>query len=240
MTRDFLISLALFAPALWCQTAARAEFEVASVKVSDSEDGGADWNPEHGNFTAENATLKQLIGFAYHFAPSMISGPGWLDSVQFDINAKGKGDAPDSQVRLMMQSLLEDRFHLKVHREKKEGPVYFLAGKSGGLNAQPADTPNPTPFPRVPPGPHAVMRESHLSMAELADALTYLAKRPVFDRTGIEGEYRVMMWWGNSLESDAPDLFTALQEQLGLKLESGRGPVETLIIDSADKIPTEN
>jgi uncharacterized protein (TIGR03435 family) len=239
MTREFLIGLAMFAPALWGQTAARAEFEVASVKVNLSGDGGADWNPEHGNFTAENATLRQLIMFAYHLPGSMISGPGWLDSVRFDIHAKGKGDAPDSQVELMMQSLLAGRFHLKVHRETKEGPVYFLTVMSGGLKAQRADTPHPTPFSELPE-PHPMMRDSHVSMAELAGALTDLIRRPVFDRTGIEGEYRVMVWWGNKLQADAPDLFTALQEQVGLKLESGRGPVETLVVDAADKVPVEN
>ena len=240
MTRDFLVALAMFASALWCQTATRPEFEVASVKVNGSMSGGSQWNPQHGNFTAENASLKQLVGFAYHIPGFLISGPGWLDSARFDINAKGKGDAPDSQVRLMMQSLLADRFHLLAHRETKEGPVYFLSVMSGGLKAQPADTPNPAPYPQLPAGPHAMMQMAHATMAELAVSLTDFAKRLVVDRTGIEGTYRVQVWYGNNPESDAPDLFTALQEQVGLKLESGRGPVETLVVDRADKVPVEN
>jgi len=77
-------------------------------------------------------------------------------------------------------------------------------------------------------------------MADLATVLTDFANRQVIDRTGVQGAYQVMVWYGNNPESDAPDLFTALQEQVGLKLESGRGPVETLVVDAADRVPTEN
>jgi len=239
MTRDFLVALAMFASALWCQTATRPEFEVASVKVNSSMGGMSRWNPEHGNFTAENASLKQLIGFAYHLPGSLISGPGWLDSARFDINAKGKGDAPDSQVRLMLQSLLADRFHLKGHRETKEGAVYFLTVMSGGLKAQPADQPS-APFPKLPPGTRAgVLQDPHTTMAELAQGLTNLAKRPVVDRTGVQGEYRVMVWYGDNPETDAPDLFTALQEQVGVQVKSQKVPVDVLVVDRAE-MPSEN
>jgi uncharacterized protein (TIGR03435 family) len=213
---------------------------VASVKPNLSGGGGSQWNPQHGNFTAENATLKQLIGFAHHLPELTISGPGWLDSARFDINAKGAGDAPDSQVRLMLQALLQDRFHFQAHRETKEMAVYSLVVASGGLKAQPADAPNPAPFPKLPPGPHAVMQMAHASMAELAANLSNFAGRPVQDRTGIQGTFRLMVWYGNNPESDAPDLFTALLEQVGLRLEAGRGPVETLVVDHADKVPTGN
>ena len=239
MTRECLIGLAMFAPALWGQ-AARAEFEVASVKVNASGGGGSQRNTPHGNFTCAGMSLKQLIAFAYHLPELMVSGPGWMDSARFDINAKGKGEAPDSQVRLMLQALLEDRFHLKVHRETKEGAVYFLTVMSGGMKAQPADAPNPAPFPKLPAGPHSLMQNSHATMADLAERLTDLVRRQVVDRTGIQGAYRVRVWYGNNPESDAPDLFTALQEQVGLKLESGRAPVETLVVDAADKVPVEN
>jgi uncharacterized protein (TIGR03435 family) len=218
----------------------KLEFEVASVRANLSGDQEGQFDAQHGNVTAENFDLKELIVYAYHVPERMISGPGWLDSARFDINAKGNGDAPDSQVRLMLQSLLEDRLRLKVHRETKEGSVYFLTVMSGGLKAQRADTPNPAPYPQVPPGPHVLMQNSHATMADLAQTLTNAARRTVIDRTGVQGAYRVRAWWGSNPDSDAPDLFTALQEQLGLKLESGRGPIETLVIDQADKIPTEN
>ena len=215
MTRDFLIGLAMFAPALWCQTPARPEFEVASVKARLSDDQGSRWNPEHGNFTAENTPLKQLIRLAYQVPASSVSGPGWLDSLRYDINAKGHGDAPESQVMLMLQALLADRFHLQLHRETKETAVYFLVVANGGMKMQSADAPNPSD----------------------------LAGRPVVDRTGIPGSFRLRLWYTrytSTSESEGPDIFAAVREQLGLRLEPGRGPVETLIVDRADKVPTEN
>ena len=176
MTRDLLIGVAMLWPAaLWSQQAARPEFEVASVKPNLSGDGMSRWDPVHGNFTAENASLKQLIGFAYHLPTLMISGPGWMESARFDIDAKGKADVPDSQVALMVQALLEDRFHLRAHRETKDGAVYLLEVASGGLKAPRADAP-PTPYPQLPPGPHAMMQMAHTTMAELAANLVNFAR----------------------------------------------------------------
>jgi uncharacterized protein (TIGR03435 family) len=215
-------------------------FEVASVKPHLSDDEGTQWNPQHGNFTAENAPLKRLIGLAYHASAPMISGPEWLDSLRYDINAKGHGDAPESQVMLMLQSLLRDRFHLQVHRETKEMAVYFLLVANGGLKVQSADAPNPMPFPPLPPGPHSLMQRARASLADLAGDLSRPAGRPVLDRTGIEGTFRFRLWYSNNPESEDPDLFAALREQLGLRLEAGRGPVETLVVDHADRVPTEN
>ena len=215
-------------------------FEVASVKPNLSGDPGAQWSPKHGNFTAENAPLKQLIRLAYHVPDSMISGPGWLDSLRYDINAKGTGDAPESQVMLMLQALLEDRFHLQAHRETKEMAVYFLVVANGGLKMQSADATNPTLFPQAPPGAHSVMQMARASLAEIAGSLSRPAGRPVLDRTGIQGTFRLRLWYTNNSESEGPDLFAALREQLGLRLEAGRGPVETLVVDHADKVPTED
>jgi bla regulator protein BlaR1 len=213
-------------------------FEVASVKPNLSGDPGAQLNPEHGNFTAENASLRQLIRLAYHVPDFMISGPAWLDSLRYDINAKGMGDAPQSQVALMLRALLADRFHLQVHRETKEMSVYFLVVAKGGLKLQSADAPDPAPFPNLPPGPHGVMQAARISLADLAGNLSRPAGRPVLDRTGIQGTFRLRLWYTNNSESEGPDLFAALREQLGLRLEPGRGPVETLAVDHADKVPT--
>lgn len=221
-------------------------FQVASVKPNLSGDPGSQWNPRHGNFTAENAPLKQLVGRAYHVQYPLISGPGWLDSMRYDINAKGTGDAPESQVMLMLQALLEDRFHLRVHRETKEMAVYLLVVANGGLKMQSADEPNPTTFPNLPPGPHSVMQMRRASLAEIADGLSGFVGRPVLDRTGIQESFRLRLWYNNNLsytdnsEPEGPDLFAALREQLGLRLEAGRAPVERLVVDQADKVPTEN
>jgi len=230
----------MFLPAaLWCQPAARPEFEVASVKPSDSDGMGPQRDTRNGNLTAEEMSLKQLVSFAYNVPELLISGPGWMDSSRYDIRAKGNGNAPQSQVRLMLQSLLADRFHLQVHRETKEMSLYYLVPTSGGLKAQSADDPKPT-FPKAPEGAPSVLQNWHASMADLAFDLTGLTGRPVTDRTGITGQYRIRLWYARNLGKEGPDVFAALQEECGLKLESGRGPVETLIVDHADKVPTEN
>jgi uncharacterized protein (TIGR03435 family) len=210
------------------------------VKPHLSDDQGSDWKPEHGNFTAENAPLKQLIRLAYQVPASRVSGPDWLDSLRYDINAKGHGDAPESQVMQMLQALLAERFHLQLHRETKEMAVYLLVVANGGMKMQSADAPNPTPFPNLPPGPHSVMQMRRASLADLAGALTRPAGRPVLDRTGVQGTFRLRLWYASNSESEDPDLFAAVREQLGLRLEPGRGPVETLVVDHADKVPTED
>jgi uncharacterized protein (TIGR03435 family) len=217
-------------------TSAAQEFEVASVKPNPSGGGISVLVPGHGNLMVSNATLKHLIGYAYHLAEGMISGPSWLDSARFDIFAKGKGNEPDSEVQLMTQSLLAQRFGLRSHRETKDGPVYFLVPTNGGLKAPPET--DRRPFNAPPPGPHLNMRMD-APLDEFAAILTNFAGRPVIDQTGITGKFNLALWWGKDPDTD-PDIFSALQEQLGLKLKAGRSQVEVLVIDYVEKEPTAN
>jgi uncharacterized protein (TIGR03435 family) len=223
-------------------TSAAQEFDVASVKPNPSGGGISVLVPGHGNLMVSNATLKHLIGYAYHLAEGMISGPSWLDSARFDIFAKGKGNEPDSEVQLMTQSLLAQRFGLRSHRETKDGPVYFLVPTNGGLKAPPLNTSNPRtnlrPSPALPPGPHWSMGVD-ASMEEFGAVLTNYVGRPVLDQTGIAGKFHLALWWGKDPDTD-PDIFSALQEQLGLKLKAGRSQVEVLVIDHVEKEPTAN
>jgi len=225
------------------QSATRTpSFEVASVKPTsvkpDPSGGGISiLVPGHGSLRAINTTLRHLFSFAYHLPEQLISAPSWLDSTRFDIFAKGNSDVPDSEIRLMTQSLLAQRFGLQAHHETKEGQVYFLVPARGGLRAPPASAPNPRPYPARPPGPHWTMG-MEAPLEEFAAILTNYAGRPVIDHTGINGKFDLRLWWGRDPDTD-PDIFSALQEQLGLKLESGRAPVETLIVDHVEK-PTEN
>jgi uncharacterized protein (TIGR03435 family) len=239
MTRDLLVGVAMFLPAaLWCQSAARPEFEVASVKPSPCL-GHYQLGPQHGSFTCENAPLQRLIGDAYHLSPLLVSGPAWLDSVCVDIDAKGKGGAPDSEVRLMLQSLLADRFGLQTHKETKEMSVYFLEVATGGLKAKVFDPSAPVEPIRPVPGSPAMMSVNG-TLPLFAMNLSRAVGRPVIDHTGIPGTFHLLVAYDTRENAEGPDLFAALREQLGLKLESGRGPVETLIVDHADKVPTEN
>ncbi len=224
-------------------TEKRAEFEVASVKPSATEDGSftVDYRPG-GRFSARNATVKVLLQDSYALQDYQISGgPGWFTSAGFDIQARAAADAGElssEQVRQMLQALLADRFHLAVHRETRQLPVYDLVVGKTGPRLQAASV-----------GPSKTMLgqliAKKMNMTTLASILSFDVKRPVRDETALKGEFAFTLEWTPGLgESDAgassrPSLFTAVQEQLGLKLESAKGPVEVVVIDRLEK-PSEN
>ena len=244
---------------------ARPEFAVASVKPSNSIG-----RPEIGNFNgrghAKNATLKMIMATAYQVPVFLISGgPAWADSQTFDI--EGKAEDPKTgyvQLRLMMQSLLEDRFHLRLHREIRVSSVYSLVTSKGGVTLSrsadqtspdatgPSSSPDDPPRGSVLVGPGLLVANA-ASMPVLAKVLTPELERPVLDKTNLIGRYDIRLRWtpeiqptvgtgGQETERNAPDLpglFTALREQTGLELKAGRGPVEILVIDSAEK-PSPN
>jgi len=255
------------------QTAPRPEFEVASIKPNTSGNNMIMIRPPvGGRITATNARLKMLIGLAYKLQDYEISGrPSWISTDGYDITAK----ATDSnigidQLRPMLQTLLEDRFQLKVHRESKEVPVYALLpaknglklpeAKEGGCTAFNANSPPPPPpapgqFPPTPCGGF-FMGPNHLEggkigMEQFVGALSNLLGRPVIDKTGFKGTFDVKLDFsregtrmggrGGLASADAgnpdnapPSIFTAIQD-LGLKLESQKGPGELLVIDHAEK-----
>ena len=196
-------------------------------------------------------------------------GPDWVGSDPYDIVAKAGANPMPGQIPLMMQALLADRFKLTVHRETKEVPVYALVmaktgGKAGPQLRQADCTPAPPPSTcgsiRVGPG---VLSAQGITMAQLVTFLSGQASRVVIDRTGLTGNVDVDLTWapdpslGGGLPglgplppgpaaaeaprppSDAPSLFTAIQEQLGLRMDSTRGPVDVLVIDRVEH-PTED
>jgi uncharacterized protein (TIGR03435 family) len=265
--------------------AARPEFEVASLKPNTSGNGMINIRPPAGGrFTATNARLKMLIGLAYKVQNfEILGGPGWIDSDGYDVTAK----AADSnigieQLRPMLQTLLEDRFKLAVHRETRDVPVYALLparngpklpeAKEGGCVPFGPDKPPPPPpapgqFPPTPCGGFFMgpnhMEGGKISMTQFVNSLSNILGRPVIDKTGFKGTFDVKLDFspegtafagrggfrpppGGGGPPDAPQnvdappsIFTVVQEQLGLKLESQKGPGEVLIIDHAEKA-TEN
>lgn len=225
---------------------AQATFEVASIKPH----AGAvtAWGGSfHGPRLTETAiTLRELIEDAYDLRNDQIlGGPGWIASDRYDIDAKAEGDAALTatltkvQQQQMLQALLADRFQLKVHREIKEMPVYALVvGKNGSkLKESSADAKGPNFVRGTTAGMH--MEASKGTMENLARQLSLTAGRPVVDQTGLTGFYAFTLDWTSAADSDLPSVFTAVQEQLGLKLESQRAPVEMLIVDHADQ-PSAN
>jgi uncharacterized protein (TIGR03435 family) len=244
----------------------RPEFAVGSIRPSNSEG-----RPEVGNFNGrgygKNATLKMMMATAYQVPAFQISGgPKWVDSDRFDIEARAEDPKTDYiQLRLMMQSLLEDRFRLKLHRETRQSAVYLLVTTKGGPKMTPStdqatpDATGPSSSPAdSPPRGGALMGRGMLmtnaaTMSVLAKLLTSELGRPVLDQTNLKSRFDIRLRWtpdaqaapgpdgtdSDATGTDLPGLFTALREQLGIEVKSGRGPVEFLVIDSAEK-PSPN
>jgi uncharacterized protein (TIGR03435 family) len=225
-------------------------FEVASIRPHRS----AGDEPSNrrvlpgGRFVATATTVRTLIRVAFGTDDDRISGvPGWIDNDTFDIDATTADHAEvttPQQFQQLMLSLLEDRFHLKFHREQKEGPVYWLElDKPGRLG--PALKPS-TPGSKAnmstnSNGAKAAMKASKMSMVDIAAALRRQAGRPVEDHTDLKGDFDFQIEWApeETPDSTDPSLFTVLKEQLGLKLQSAKGATETLVIDQI-ALPSAN
>ena len=228
-------------------------FEVASIKPSkDLSNETYVMQDQSGNLTGHNATLKALIRTAYAVRDHQIlGGPAWMDSERFEVLAKPHVRAATSaEFRQMAQALLSDRFGLQLHRETRELPVFALTvGRNG---------------PRLVEWRQAVgpacgymagrLTCTKVTMAILADSLARRLGRSVIDKTGLLGTYDLTLEWtpdenqvpgpaengkAQARDSGGPSLFSAIQEQIGLKLETAKAPVETLVIDDAHK-PSEN
>jgi uncharacterized protein (TIGR03435 family) len=238
-------------------------FEVATIKPTP-----ADWTggrfirmQSAHQFIARNHSLKTLIMAAYNLSPKAISGvPEWSDAEHYDIVAKTPGDLrPDlDQQMAMLRALLTDRFRLAFHREQKEMPIYALTVAKGGPKLKESTVPS-EPAPEGPPALAFVISPQGVSlparsatMGELASVMQRAAlDRPVIDQTGLSARYDFDLEWlpdetqfgGLGLkpnpENPKPDLFAAVQQQLGLRLEGTRAPVETLVVDHSEK-PSAN
>jgi len=240
-------ALLLFA-ALSCFAQSPA-FEAASVRSSPNAGNGLNDERElirtsPGSLTIRGASLHVCIEWAYDMPPSQVEGPAWLKDVGFDIVAKASTPADDSQLRLMLRTLLAERFGLKAHIERKEVQVYELTLAKGGPKFQESATVGPPIFGNN--GKDALVAE-RVSMSDLAEKISEPLGRPVLDATGMKGHYDIhinalayMGADGNGQMDVMSFLFTALQQQLGLKLESGKDTPEILVIDSVQKTPTEN
>ena len=296
-------------------------FEVASVKLAEPQPegmmrvrmSGGPGTPDPGQLTYTNVSLKNVMINAYDVNDYQINGPNWLDRERFDIVAKIPQGTTKEQFRLMLQSLLAERFKLALHHETKELPMYALVlGKGGSKLKEAVEEDATTPQTAVPPPPPPPGRDEAAPVRLKMDAdgmpqlpsgmgrngvimmtiygsgglrtrmvckgqpvsallatLSNLLGHPVVDATGLKGKYDITLDYapdglhgpttmmpppppphdggdgGGPPMASAPDLggpsiFTALQEQLGLKLEQRKGPVDLLVIDRLEKVPTEN
>jgi len=235
-------------------SACAQSFDVASVKPSPPAGDRIDINLgtyRHGEVTLTNTTLSECLQFAYDLvSEDQIDGPGWIRdrSLRVDIIAKTSPDTPREEALLMTQVLLNERFHMQLHREPK--PVRHLeltVGKKG--SKMPAWHENETD----PPNQYYRGRlfYNHRSMHTFAVLLSRQLKQPVIDLTGLTGFYNVRLEWASddpmiaaAPASDPtappPDLYQAVEQQLGLHLEAKKTPIEVIVVDRADKVPVAN
>ncbi len=223
-------------------------FDVVSIKPSDPKDTTLTVRPDPNNFTMTGVSFKFLIQYAYDLHGFQIEGgPSWMTSTRFDIHGKvvtpsapaesQDWEASQKLLQARLQSLLADRFKLSVHKGTMEMPVYDLVVAKGGPKLE-ASTNNTGLM-----SGRGQFVCSDSSMDDLASMLSGAMDRMVLDQTKLTGGYKFTLKWtpdeSANPNPDLPGIFTAIQEQLGLKLVPAKGPVEMLIIDHVEK-PSEN
>ncbi len=236
---------------VFAQKPDRPFFEVASVKPGNPGDGQDHIFFERGGrFSAANATLQALIGTAWEVRNHQISGgPNWLDSAKFNIEAKAVSEIPPPWMRLMIQSLLAERFKLALHHETREEQLYELVVDRRGSRLKKATETLKGSRQGIGGGKGQIVGIA-AETSLLAQVLSQRLGRSVIDKTGLAGQYDFKLRWppepgdqgGPPDGPDAwispdpdPSIFTSLQEDLGLKLQSARGAVDILVIDHAEK-----
>jgi uncharacterized protein (TIGR03435 family) len=217
-------------------------FEVASIKPADPSARTIDFREEPGRLTIANMALLRIVQNAYDMKWYWITGgPAWIDKDRFDIVAKANGNPSHEQMMKMLQTLLEDRFKLKLHSETKEGAVFHLVVAKNGPRLSASKDKNGDSYVGAQLGPvthRFIGRNATIEM--LARRLEDELRRPVIDLPGIAGQFDFNFEFAvdDSKPENVPSIFSAIQE-LGLKLESAKGPVETLVINHVEK-PSEN
>jgi uncharacterized protein (TIGR03435 family) len=238
MTTLWIAALALAAPVSGI-AAQVSSFEVASVKpvIPPAGPHVVSLIINHGKLNIEAAELRQIVGLAYAVQRvRVLGGPGWADSDQFDIAAKAEGaDATRDEIRKMLQTLLAERFKLVVHRETKEIPAYSLVLAKSGSKLQVASPDRKSGMADTvgPRGERQTVFEAS-PLRVLVNMLANTLGSPVVDKTGLDGLYDYTFEW-----PDAGSSLYASVDQLGMKLEAKKVPVEVLVIDRVEQ-PSAN
>jgi uncharacterized protein (TIGR03435 family) len=228
-------------------------FEVASIKPSDPNAHGSSSNSDRRLWTITNWTLRRLVQRAFNVEDYQVAGgPNWIDSYHVDIRAAmtdadtaGTPKERMERMRVLLQALLVERFQLQFHSETKTLPIYNLVAAKSGFKLTAMDGKGNESMSSG----HGRLESKGVSMQALSVFLSREMRRPVVDASGIPGVFNFNLEWtaqeeplakpADGNDATGPSIFTALQEQLGLKLESGKGPVEIIVVDHAEK-PTEN
>jgi uncharacterized protein (TIGR03435 family) len=232
-------------------------FEVASIKPTAASREGGEGNlirklnveATHGSLIMRNISLSSCVQWAYDVKDYQIFGPAWMNDERYDVSAKAADVVPDGQLRSMLQSLLAERFKLTLHRNTKDLAMFVLVVAKGGPKMRPSESDGPGSLRGV----GLTMNAQKTSMEEFADSLRDPLHSPVVDMTGLRARFDFSfdligyipgVGEGKDGTRAAVDyatiLINALPNQIGLKLEPRKGLVEILVIDHAEKVPTEN
>jgi uncharacterized protein (TIGR03435 family) len=227
---------------------AHPSFAVAAIKPHDPNSNRQGFTAKGDRFTAWNQTVSSLIMIAYAVHPHQIAdAPDWLGHTPYDIEGKPDfaGEPSFHQQQEMIQKLLADRFKLQFHREKRELSVYAIRLAKGGPKVTPAVDPNHQPDQDAN-GHGAEMTQTYtsVSMADFVLGMQFFLDRPLVDQTGLPGRYDIKLRYtsdeAHATDPNAPPgLFTAIQEQLGLKLEPVKASTDVFVIDHVER-PSEN
>ena len=237
------------------------EWDVASIKPHLADDHNMSWRMNADGLSLINLPLELMICSAWNLKPYQLSGlNGWMKSSPFDLTAKVSSEDIAVYEKLsvaqrgqMLQKLLAERFQLKVHLETKTLPVYDLIVDKGGAKLKPStaiDPPSPEEARAIPnkyrkgsmTTGSGMYEGTGVTIKSLASQLANVVGKPVHDTTGLTGVYDISIHFrpeemsaNNNDNSDAPSIFSVVQEQLGLKLLPGKGSVNILFIDTAQK-----
>lgn len=247
--RKGIMSRVIWAAALLISAVgAQPAFDVASVRASQPGKGEGNWRDDiqasPGSLIMRGVSLKAAIKWAYHVMDYQVSGPDWIGFDRYDISAKATGTAAEDQIRVMLQALLAERFKLTFHRQTKELQSYVLNVAKGGAKFHES---------QVEGEPVINSDKSHMKVdvkgmpaSQVIDMLSRVLHAPVINNTGLTGRFDAAV----NISKYVPDgttpfdpiatIITAMQEELGLKLELKKVAIDLLIVDHAEKIPVEN
>lgn len=243
-----ILARATFVLALVAQVVAaqKPAFDAASVKKAESGgppgDIARNMDKSPGHFAMRNVPMRFALEWAYNLQDYEILGPGWIaGDERYDIVATAPG-ADNEQMRLMLRNLIDERFQMKSHWETRGTQCYVLTRGKGEPKLKPSEG-----DPSLGGGPGGGPLFHNQPVSRFTFLLTRRMARPVLDETGLKGTYDFSVDLsglgfngGDPQDTSAPSIFSTVQTDLGLKLEAAKRPIKILIVDSANKTPTEN
>jgi len=211
-------------------------FDVASVKHDLSGGNGGRVNTVGGTFTATNSTLQALIRYAWDVKDYQIKAPAWMNDERYDIEAKPASGTGNRKMKFMLQNLLVKRFAMQLRSETQTRPIYALVVDKNGPKLRPSE---PADSSTANSSTHNI-NANKIPLSIFASMLSGQLDRLVIDETGLKGTYDIKLEWTPDSTELGTSVFTAIKEQLGLKLDSRTGPVAMIVVDKAERNPTAN